>query len=85
MTVAQKVRENRARRMADRQGLRLDKSHAKDPLSLTYGGWQIFDLQSETVVLGGEGNMGRGFSATMDEVEKYLTGRRTTPSRRRRK
>jgi hypothetical protein len=38
--MGEKVRENRLRRMAERQGFRLVKSRTRDPLALTYG-WFI--------------------------------------------
>jgi hypothetical protein len=36
-----KVRENRLRRMAERQGLRLVKSRRRDPLAIDYGRYRI--------------------------------------------
>jgi hypothetical protein len=36
-----KVRENKARRAATRQGLRLVKTRTRDPLALTYG-WYVY-------------------------------------------
>jgi len=67
-----KVRENRLRRMADRQGFRLQKSGARDPRALTFGGYQLVDLQGNEVH-GGEGNVGRGFAASLEEIERFLT------------
>ena len=40
MTTA-KSRENKARRAATRQGLRLVKTRTRDPLALTYG-WYVY-------------------------------------------
>ena len=38
--VSEKVRENRARRAAERQGFTLVKSRVRDPLALAYG-WYV--------------------------------------------
>jgi len=70
-----KVRENRLRRMADRQGLRLLRSRARDPRDITYGGYQLVDLQVGGCVLGW-GNADRGYAATLNEVEEFLTSDR---------
>lgn len=67
-----KAHENRIRRAADRQGLRLEKSRARDPRSLTYGGYQLVDLETGGVVFG-YGNAGRGYAADLGEVEEYLS------------
>lgn len=67
----EKVRENRLRRMAERQGLRLTKSRRRDPRALDYGGYALVD-ETNGIVFGTEG-VGR-MVATLDEVEAYLTG-----------
>lgn len=73
-----KVRENRLRRAAARQGLRLVKSARRDPRAIDYGvywivrettgGWRGRELQSP------EQGM------TLDEVEDYLNGTTGTTS-----
>ncbi len=69
----EKVRENRLRRAAERQGLALEKSRARDPRALGYGRWRIVDPFMGVVVAGG----GRcDYSLTLDEVEAYLEGER---------
>ena len=55
-----KVRENRLRRMAERQGLQLVKSRRRDPRALDYG---EYHLAGKTC-----GNL--------DEVEALLTGKK---------
>ncbi|GAA1544427.1 hypothetical protein [Nocardioides humi] len=60
---AEKVRENRLRRMADRQGLRLNKSPRRDPRALDFGTF--------TIVRGDEVVAGPGL--TVDQVEEFLT------------
>jgi hypothetical protein len=54
-----KALENRLRRMADRQGLRVQQSRAWDPRGLTYGGYQLVNLESGGVDFGW-GNANRG-------------------------
>lgn len=53
-----KVRENRLRRMAKRQGLELVKSRRRDPRALDFGAYQLV----------GASEVG----ATLDEIEEYL-------------
>lgn len=64
-----KVRENRLRRAAERQGLTLVKSRRRDPRALDYGCFMIVDLHTNSVVAG-ELNTPRAL--TLDEVEEYL-------------
>ena len=67
--VADRVRENRARRMAERQGLRLMRCRRRDPLALGFGLYKLTDAATDEPVLGaGPG----GFAATLDEVEAFL-------------
>lgn len=69
-----KVRENRARRAAKRQGLELVKSRRRDPRSLGYGGYQLVDAQTGKVVAG-EVDSRRALS--IEDVERELDrGRR---------
>ena len=66
-----KVRENRLRRVADRQGLKLRRSRRRDPQAIDYG---LYALTAQD---------GRGFThlqgpnsiyaLSLDEVEEYLT------------
>lgn len=55
------TRENRLRRMAARQGLKLVKSGRRDPLAIDYGLYQIHD-----------GDRVQFESRDLDEVERYL-------------
>jgi hypothetical protein len=70
MAEEDKVRANRLRRAAARQGLQLNKSRRRDPRALDYDGWMITELSTNTVVAGATPHK---FSMTLDEVEKYLT------------
>ena len=72
---AEKVRENRLRRMADRQGLALHKSRIRDPRAIGYGGWFISDQATNAVVAGGHTR--NGYDLDLDDVERYLTGDET--------
>ena len=68
---ATKVRENRLRRMAARQGLVLVKSRARDPRALDYQGFMLVDLYTNAVVYGVLDS--RGGALDIDEVEAWLT------------
>lgn len=65
-----KPRENRLRRMATRRGLVLQKSCRRDPLAFDYGGWQLINERS-MLVFGDVAE--RGFGASLDEIEDFLT------------
>lgn len=68
--MSQKVRENRLRRMAQRQGLELQKSRARDPRALGFGGYMLVEVRRNAVVAGAEGH---AYSLTLDEAEHWLT------------
>lgn len=67
-----KVRDNRLRRMAERQDLRLRRSPRRDPLATDYGLYTLYDLLGQPTAAG----------LTMDQVENYLTRpRQKSPAR----
>lgn len=66
-----KVRENRLRRAADRQGLRLQRSRRRDPRALGYGTYRLTDARTGSVVAAGSES---GYGLTLDQVELHLTG-----------
>jgi len=68
-----KVLENRLRRAAERQGLRLEKSRARDPRHLLYGTYQLVDVDINGVVLANWA-LGRGYGMGLDEIAAYLWG-----------
>jgi hypothetical protein len=70
MEAEAKVREARLRRMAERQGLYLRKSRRRDPLALAYGGYQLIDPRSSSLVFGEVA--GYGFGVSLDDIEDYL-------------
>ncbi len=69
----EKVRENRLRRMAERQGLKFHKSRTRDPHALDYGKYWLTDVRSNFVVFGELPGEWRGTAANLDDIERYLT------------
>ena len=64
MEKPEKVRENRLRRMAKRQGLRLVKNGRRDPRATDYGTWRIVNIDKNRIEVE---------SCYIDDVEAYLT------------
>jgi hypothetical protein len=64
-----KIRENRLRRMAARQFLRLEKSRTRDPRAPIYGRYRLVNDRSVVVL----GATERAYEATLDEIERFLT------------
>ncbi|GAB3454033.1 hypothetical protein AB1207_01235 [Kineococcus endophyticus] len=60
-----KVRDNRLRRAASRQGLTIIKNRRRDPRALDFG--RCWLKRGDEVVYGGEGGV------TIEEIEAYLT------------
>jgi hypothetical protein len=67
---AGKIRENRLRAAAARQGYQLVKSRRRDPLAPDYGCWMIIDPDTNTMIAGAEVS-GRP-SMTLDQAEQWL-------------
>ncbi len=65
-----KVRENRLRRMAKRQGLELQKSRRRDPKAYDFGGFMLVDVRTNSVAFGADP---LPFSLSIDDVEAYLS------------
>ncbi len=63
----EKVRENRLRRMAQRQGYRLIKSRRRDPRALDYGLFTLVKEDTNAAVY-------HATNVSMDEIESFLTG-----------
>jgi hypothetical protein len=70
MSSDEKVRENRLRRMADRQGLKLTRSRRRDPRAIDYGLYWLTDIRTNTLISSEAG-------LDIDAVERLLTGDRT--------
>lgn len=65
--------ENKLRRMADRQGMRLVKSRSRDENAIDYGLYGLIDVQTNGAV--NQPIAGRWIcSWTLDEVREYLEG-----------
>ena len=67
-----KIRENRLRRVAKRQGLILRKSRRFDPQAIDYGLYALIDLRDNLLVT--PKNVNSIYALTLDEVEDWLTG-----------
>src|SRR6478672_2801618 len=65
-----KVRENRLRRMAERQGLRLVKSRRRDEFASGYGTYML--VSATGTEMSGGADTTYGFD--LDEIEKQLRG-----------
>ena len=70
----EKVRENRARRAAKRQGLELKASGRRDPRAIDYACYMLVD-PFRNMIVAGVGATGRP-EFSLDDVEEYLTGGR---------
>ena len=70
---AEKIRENRLRRMAERQGLQLMKSRRRDPRAIDYGTYMLTNPSTNTLALWGNPD---GYGLTLDEIEAALTAER---------
>jgi hypothetical protein len=67
---AEKIRENRLRRMAERQGLALQKSRRRDPRAVDFGTYMLVDTNSNAVVA----TVGEdGYGLTLNAIEAWLT------------
>jgi hypothetical protein len=69
-----KVRENRLRRMAGRQGLKLVKNPRRDPRATDYGSYMLTDASEAQVADFGWDHPGFPDGGSwLNEVEAYLT------------
>jgi hypothetical protein len=67
-----RARENRLRRMAERQGLRLERSPRRDPDEPGHGTYQLIHTYTRGVVHAGHAGQA-GYGLDLDDVEEYLT------------
>jgi hypothetical protein len=63
--------ETRLRRAAQRQGLRLEKSRARDAHAVDFGTYRLIDQRSGAVAMR-DWEMPRGFGLNLDDVARYL-------------
>ena len=68
-----KTRETRLRRLAARQGLRLQKSPRRDPNAWDFGTYQLVDDRGGWVVLANH-QIGHGYGMSLDDIEEWLNG-----------
>jgi hypothetical protein len=71
MDTNQKIRENRLRPVANRQGLLLCKHRSRDPRHLLHGTYMLMDARTNTVAFADFAS-GRGYGLTLDAVADYL-------------
>lgn len=69
---ALKVRENRLRRAAKRQGLELQRFRTKDHRHALYGTYQLTGPDGSVVAAREHPAFGRSYGLTIEEVEKHL-------------
>src|SRR4051794_67437 len=62
--------EQRARRVAKRQGLELTRSRRRDPLAYDFGGYMIVDPSTNAAVAGTAS--GRGYGMSLGEAVAWL-------------
>jgi len=67
-----KIRENRLRRMAERQQLALMKSRRRDPNALAFGTYGLYNPNTRALVLG-DSQVLEGYGCDLDEIEDFLT------------
>lgn len=65
----EKIRENRLRRAARRQGMMLMKVRRRDPDAVDYGRYWLIDPSTNCVVSGFDGYNNTG---SLDDVEEWL-------------
>ena len=68
--MSEKGRENRLRRMAERQGLRLERSRRHDKRASSYGLYALKTWTTRQLV--SEPGVRDDHAWTLDEVERYL-------------
>ena len=59
-----KRREARLRRLADRAGVRIEKSRRRDTLATDFGMYSLIDVRANAVAIHGH--------VTLDDIEAYL-------------
>lgn len=67
--VQYKTYENRLRRAADRQGLRLEKSRSRDPRATDYNTYMLVDVATNTLSAYGAQS---GYGLGLDEIDQAL-------------
>lgn len=73
MNTAEKVRENRLRRMAKRRRLVLVKSRRRDPQAWDYGTYGLID-PARGAWVAQDVAIGEGYGLDLHAIEAWLTG-----------
>jgi hypothetical protein len=68
--MGEKVRENRLRRTAGRQGLRLEKSRRRDPHAIDFGMYWLINARTNALAIHSPLGI---HDLTLDDVEAWLT------------
>jgi hypothetical protein len=63
---AEKVRENRLRRMAERQGYQLTRTRRRDPRAIDYGSYTLVKTDINAA-------QHHATNVTLDQIEAFLT------------
>lgn len=66
-----KVRENKLRRKAARQGLRLEKSRRRDPSATSFGTYRLVDARTN-VVVAYQSEAFEAYGLSLDDIERRL-------------
>lgn len=69
-----KTEENRLRRSAARQGLRLERCRYRDPRALGYGTYRLVDSTTYEFVATGR-QSGTDYGLTLNEIDSFLVGK----------
>lgn len=72
MTEHPRTREQRVRRAAARQGLRLERNRVRDPRALDFGTYRLVDTFTGVAT---HSNTRTGYGLTLDDVERILNER----------
>lgn len=69
MSENDKVKENRLRRIAERRGMKIEKSRRRDPKAIDFGGYMLIDVSTNAVITGGSPYP---YSASIEDIEEHL-------------
>ena len=64
--------ENRLRLAAQREGLRLEKSCARDRDDVTFGGYMLVNIERNEIAYGVAGHTGPAYRFSLEDVEAFL-------------
>jgi hypothetical protein len=72
MDMAEKTRENRVRRVAQRRGLELQRYRARDRRHVLYGTYQLTRPDGSVYAAGNHEAFGHQYGLSLDEAEEIL-------------